>query len=108
MNDTSKWTKIKGFFSINDLPKTKDRAYIINFDEYKSIGIHWIALYVNGDNVKYPDTFGDVNILKQIKKIIGNKKLYQTFADCKHTINTMCIDQDLLLMHWNFSLCAKK
>ena len=99
--------KFKGFFSINDSPKTKDKAYIINFDEYKSIGIHWIALYVNGDNVKYPDTFGDVNILKQIKKIIGNKKLYQTFAKCKHTINTMCIHQDLLLMHWNFSLCAK-
>lgn len=98
--------KLKGiFFSINDLPKTKDRAYIIN--EYKSIGIHWIALYVNGDNVKYPDTFGDVNVLKQIKKIIGNKKLYQTFAECKHKINAMCIHQDLLLMHWNFSLCAK-
>ena len=70
--------KFKGFFSINDSPKTKDKAYIINFDEYKSIGIHWIALYVNGDNVKYSDTFG--HLLKQIKKIIGNKKLYQTFV----------------------------
>ena len=26
---------------------------MINHDEYKSPGIHWIALYVNGDNITY-------------------------------------------------------
>ena len=94
--------KFKGFYPINDLPKTKDRTDIINFDEYKSIGIHWMALYVNWDNVKYSDTFGDENIPKQIKKIIENKRLYQTFTECKHTVHKMRIHQDLLLMHWNF------
>ena len=29
------------------------RAFIINLDKYKSIGIHWIALYVNAENVTY-------------------------------------------------------
>ena len=29
------------------LPKIKDETYVINL-EYKSIGTHWIALYVNG------------------------------------------------------------
>ena len=24
-------------------------AYVVNLDEYKSIGTHWIALYVNGN-----------------------------------------------------------
>ena len=24
-----------------------DQAYVINLDEYKSIGTHWAALYVN-------------------------------------------------------------
>ena len=28
----------------------------MNLDEYKSIAIHWIALYVNGDNVTYFDS----------------------------------------------------
>ena len=28
-------------------------AYVINFDEFKSIGTHWIALNVNGDNIIY-------------------------------------------------------
>ena len=35
----------------NSLSKIKDGAYVINFDEYKSIGSHWIALYVDGNNV---------------------------------------------------------
>ena len=44
-------SKLNGVYSRNILPKTKkDRAYVINLDEYKSIGTHWIALYVNGNN----------------------------------------------------------
>ena len=37
---------------------------VINLDKYKSIGTHWIALFVNGDNVEasynalYLDSFG--------------------------------------------------
>ena len=30
--------------------KIKDRAYVIHFDEFKSIGTHWIALCVNDNN----------------------------------------------------------
>ena len=29
----------------------KNGAYVINFDEFESIGTHWIALYVNSENV---------------------------------------------------------
>ena len=38
--------KFIGFYSRNNLSKIKDRTYIINLDEYESIGTHWIALYV--------------------------------------------------------------
>ena len=44
-------TKFNGVYSRNNLPKINDGAYVINMDEYKSIGSHWIALYANGDNV---------------------------------------------------------
>ena len=37
----------------NNLPKRKYGTYVINLDEYESLGIHWIALYLNGDNVTY-------------------------------------------------------
>ena len=47
-----------GVYSKNNLSKIKDRGYIINLDEYESIGTHWIALYVNAENVTYFDSFG--------------------------------------------------
>ena len=44
-------SKFDGVYSRNNLPKIKDRAYIINLDEYESIGVHWIVLYANAENV---------------------------------------------------------
>ena len=32
--------KFNGVYSRNNLPKIKDGAYVINLDEYKSIGTH--------------------------------------------------------------------
>ena len=52
------------FCSRNNLPKIKGGAYVINLDEFKSIGIHWIALYVNAENVTYFDSFGVEHIPK--------------------------------------------
>ena len=46
---------------------------MINLDEYKSIGTHWIALYVNAKTVTYFDSFGVEHIPKEIKKLIANK-----------------------------------
>ena len=66
-------SKLNGVYSRNNLSKIKDRAYVINLDEYKSIATHWIVLYVNGDNVKYFHSFGIEHIPKDIKKIIRNK-----------------------------------
>ena len=43
--------KSNGIYSRNNLPKVKDGTYVTNFNEYKSIGTHWIALYVNAENV---------------------------------------------------------
>ena len=50
------------FIQENSLSKIKDRVYIINLDEYESIGTHWIALYINAKNVTYFDSFGAENI----------------------------------------------
>ena len=36
---------------------------------------HWKALYVNGDNVTYFDSFGVEYIPKEIKKFIENKNI---------------------------------
>ena len=49
--------KFNGTYSINNLPKIKDEAYVINLDEQKSVRIHWIALYVSDNNITYSDRF---------------------------------------------------
>ena len=38
--------KLRGVYSKNNLPKIKDGTFVINLDKFKSIGTHWIALYV--------------------------------------------------------------
>ena len=63
----------------NLLDKIKDRAYVINLDEYSDIGTHWIALYVNNKTVTYFDSFGVEHIPKEIKKIINNKNIIANF-----------------------------
>ena len=45
--------KFYGVYSRKNLPKIKDGTYVINLDEYESIGTHWIALSVNGNNIIY-------------------------------------------------------
>ena len=49
--------KFNGVYSRNSSSKIKDGEYIINLDEYESIGTHWIALYVNVENVTFFDNF---------------------------------------------------
>ena len=67
--------KFNGVCSRNNLPKIRDGAYVINIDEYKSTGIYWIVLYVDGDDVKYFESLGVEHIPKEIKKFIGNKDI---------------------------------
>ena len=54
-------------YSRNNVTKIKDAVYVINLDEYESIGAHWIALYMNAENVTYFDNFR-VNVVMNIKK----------------------------------------
>ena len=63
--------RFNGVFSRDNLPKIKDGAYIINLDEYSDIGTHWVALWVNNNNVTYFDSFGVEHILKEIKAFIN-------------------------------------
>ena len=63
--------RFNGVYSRDNLPKIKDGAYIINLDEYSDIGTHWIALWVNNNNVTYFDSFGVEHIPKEIKTFIN-------------------------------------
>ena len=51
----------------------KNGAYVINLDEYRDIGTHWVALYVNNKTLIYFDSFGVEHIPKEIIKFIHSK-----------------------------------
>ena len=70
-----KESKLNGVYSKNTFPKIKYVAYVINLDDYKSIGTHLIVLHVNDNNVPYFDSFGVEHISKEIKSITGNKNI---------------------------------
>ena len=51
--------RFNDIFLKNNLPKTNDRTYLINLDDYKLIGTQWIALHVNRiyfDSVEFEHT----------------------------------------------------
>ena len=57
------------------LPKIKDGTFVMNLDQLKSTGTHWIALYVIAENLTYSDSFGVKHIPKEVRKFIGNKNI---------------------------------
>ena len=68
--------RFNGVFSRNNLlKKIKDGAYVINLDEHKDTGTHWIALFCSRNEIVYFDSFGVKHIPEEIKEFIGNKKI---------------------------------
>ena len=59
-------TRFNGVYSRDNLPKVKDRLYVMNLDEYSDIRTHWTALYVLNNNVTYFDSFGVKHTPKEI------------------------------------------
>ena len=42
--------RFNGVYSRYNLQKIKDRAYVVNLDEYSDIGTEWVALYVQNND----------------------------------------------------------
>ena len=60
-----------GVYSRNNLPnKIKKGSYVINLDEHKNTGTHWVSLFVKTNEVIYFDSFGVEHIPKEINKFI--------------------------------------
>ena len=89
-------TKLNGVYSRDSLPKTrfnnkiKDGAYVMNLYEYFDLGTHWVALYINNNNVIYFDSFGVEHIPKEIKEFIRNKNIKTSIFRIKAYNSIMC------------------
>ena len=75
-------SRFNGVYSRDNLLKiTKKGAYVINLDEYKNTGTHWIALFVKTNEVIYFDSFGIEHIPKEINKfMVARKALRQSLV----------------------------
>ena len=83
--------RLIGVYSRDNLPcNIKNRAYVINLDEYYDIGTHWIALYVNNKTVTYFDSFRIEHIPKEVKKFIGNRYIISNFYGIQNYDSIMC------------------
>ena len=88
--------KFNDIYSRNNLPKIKEGTYVINLDEYKSIGTYWIALYANAENLTYFDSFGLDIFKKKFENSLEIKILQRIFIEYRHMIwhcvNTFVLD----------------
>ena len=82
--------RFNGVYSRGNLTKIKDGTYIINLDEYSDIGTHWVALYVNNNDVTYFDSFGVEHIPKEIKTFINNRNIKADISRIQAYDSIMC------------------
>ena len=82
--------KFNGVYSKDNLQKIKDRAYLINLDEYSDTGTYWIVLYVLNNDVNYFDSFGVEHIAKEIKTFIGDKNIKTNIFKIQAHDSIMC------------------
>ena len=84
-------SRFNGVYSRYNLPnKIKDEAYVINLDEYSDNGTHWVALWVNNNNVTYFDSFGVEYIPKEIMKFIENRNIKTNIFRIQAYDSIMC------------------
>ena len=84
-------SRFNGVYSRDNLPnKIKDRAYVINLDEYSDIGTHWIALYLKNNDITYFDSFGVEYITEKIIKLMGRKNVIANIFRIQAYDSIMC------------------
>ena len=70
--------------------KIKDRAYVINLDEYADNGAHWIVLFCSKNEIVYFDSFGVEHIPEEIKEFIVNKNIKAKMFQVQANDSIMC------------------
>ena len=67
--------RFNGIFSRNNLPRIKYGAYVINLDDKKCGGTHWVSLFIDRNAVVYFDSFGIEYIFEEVLNKIKDKSI---------------------------------
>ena len=83
--------RFNGVYSRNNLPKKiKDRAYVVNLDEYADVGTHWIAVFCNRSEIVYFNSFGVGYFPEEIKEFVENKNIIANIFRVQANNSVMC------------------
>ena len=63
---------------------------MINLDEYADVGTDWIALFCNGNEIVYFDSFGVEHVPEEIKEFVGNKNIKANIFRVQANDSVMC------------------
>ena len=86
--------RFNGIYSRDNSPnKTKDRAYVMNLDEYADVGPHWIALFCKNNKIVYFDILEVEYVPKEIKIFIGheNRNIFRIQSNNSIMCGYFCI-----------------
>ena len=82
--------RFNGVYSRDNLQRKRDEAYIINLDEDSDIGTHWVALYIQNNDVTYFHFFEVEHIPKDIRTFISNKNIKTNIFRKQANDSIMC------------------
>ena len=80
----------KVVFSRDNLPRIKDGAYVINFDDKQSKGTHWVSLFINKNTAVYFDSIGIEYIPQEVSSKIKDKSLARNIPRIQSDNSVMC------------------
>ena len=83
--------RFNGVFWRNNLPKKiRDKAYVINLDEYADVDTQRIVSFCNKNEIAYFDSFGVEHIPEEVKEFIGNKNVKANIFRVQANNSVMC------------------
>ena len=69
----------RGVYAMDRLPKRQSPgAYVLNFDDHDEPGSHWVAVYDDGCQVEYMDSYGYPPLDQRCVAFLGAKYEYNS------------------------------
>ena len=63
---------------------------MINLDEYADVGTQWMALFCNGNETAYFNSFGVEHVPEELKEFIWNKNIIPNIFRVQANDSVMC------------------
>ena len=87
--DYSSKSNFRGVYAMDRLPVRQQGAYVINTDDHDQPGAHWIAVFDDGYNVEYMDSYGRPPLDLRCVQFLGPCYSYNTVT-LQQLFSTAC------------------